>query len=318
MRVKAIQLENIRSHVKTEIPFAPGFNCLVGGLGRGKSSVLYAIDFALFGEPLGRSYNYLLREGAETGRIGLQFVQGGKKYKIVRVLQRQDGNISQDIEKLKFFEEDQLIASEKNEAVVEQLKAITGLDKELFREVVWVRQERLKELLDMTPRQRQKKMDELFGLSDYEIAWSVLAQFLRDYKVEKDVLERDVDVVGVEKLQNDYNKAVEEFSQAQDKLEDLEKELIRAEASLKEATTQLKSLEELRKKTGELRRKEAELQTNVANAEEKRARLAKQIEEKKARVNELNDRMKLLEEQEKAHRNKLQEAELRTDQETTE
>jgi len=63
MRVKSVQLENIRSHVKTETPFAAGFNCLVGGLGRGKSSVLHAIDFALFGEPLGRSYNYLLREG---------------------------------------------------------------------------------------------------------------------------------------------------------------------------------------------------------------------------------------------------------------
>ncbi|MFQ5758512.1 MAG: AAA family ATPase [Candidatus Bathyarchaeia archaeon] len=318
MRVKSVQLENIRSHVKTEIPFAPGFNCLVGGLGRGKSSVLYAIDFALFGEPLGRSYDYLLREGAEAGRIGLHFVHGGKNYRILRTLQRGEGRISQDTEQLKFFEEDQLIASAKNEAVVEQLKAITGLDKELFREVVWVRQERLKELLDMTPRQRQKKMDQLFGLSDYEVAWGGLAGFRKEYDGEKRAYERDVDVVGIEKLQNDYNKAVEEFSLIENKLEDLGKELTQAEASLKKATTRLQSLEELRKKTEELRRREAELQSNVTNTEDTCARLAEEIGEKKVYINGLEERLKLLEEQEKSHRNKLREAELKPDQEIEE
>ena len=318
MRVKSVQLENIRSHVKTETPFAAGFNCLVGGLGRGKSSVLYAVDFALFGEPLGRSYNYLLREGAQAGKIGLHFVHGGKDYKILRGLRRQEESISQDMDKLKFFEEDQLIASAKNEAVVEQLKAITGLDKELFREVVWVQQEHLKELLDMTPRQRQKKMDQLFGLSDYEVAWSELAGFRKEYEGEKTAYERDVDVVGIEKLQNDYNKAVEEFSLIQDKLEDLRKELMQAEASLRNATTHLQSLEKLRRETEELRRREAELQSNVTNIEEACARLAEESEEKQARINKLGESLKQIDEQEKTYRNKLQEVELESDQEIEE
>jgi len=314
VRVKSVQLENIRSHVKTEIPFAAGFNCLVGGLGRGKSSVLYAIDFALFGEPLGRSYDYLLREGAQTGRITVEFAHGGTNYRILRALQRGEGSLSQDMEQLKLFEEDQVMASGKNEAVVEQLKAITGLDKELFREVVWVRQERLKELLDMTPRQRQKKMDQLFGLSDYEVAWGSLAGFRKEYEGEKRAYERDVDVVGIEKLEKDYNKAVEEFSLVQNKLEDLGKELVQAEASLKKATACLQSLEELRKKTEEFRRREAELQSNVANIEDISAKLTEKIGEKKAYINDLEQRLKQVKEQEKSHRNKLQETKLKPNQ----
>jgi len=51
------------------------------------------------------------------------------------------------MDQLKFYEDGRLIASVKNEAVAEQLKALTGLDKGIFREVVWVRQEHLKELL---------------------------------------------------------------------------------------------------------------------------------------------------------------------------
>ena len=35
----------------------------------------------------------------------------------------------------------------KTDAIAEQLKAITGLDRDLFREIVWFRQEHLKELL---------------------------------------------------------------------------------------------------------------------------------------------------------------------------
>jgi exonuclease SbcC len=201
VRVRSLQLENIRSHSKTTIPFVRGFNCLVGGLGRGKSSVLYAIDFVLFGDPLGRSYGYILREGADAGKVTAIFVHGEKTYTLHRALQRRGKGISQDMDELKFYENGKLIASAKNEAVAEQLKALTGLDKNLFREVVWVRQEHLKELLDVTPRQRQTKLDQLFGLSDYEVAWSGLAQFQRDYKVEKGVYERDVDVVGVNKLQ---------------------------------------------------------------------------------------------------------------------
>lgn len=68
MKIEIVQLENIRSHVKSTIPFARGFNCLVGGLGCGKSSILYSIDFALFGDPIGRSFDYLLREDAASGK----------------------------------------------------------------------------------------------------------------------------------------------------------------------------------------------------------------------------------------------------------
>jgi len=314
MIVKSLQLENIRSHSKTTIPFVGGFNCLVGGLGRGKSSVLYSIDFVLFGDPLGRSYEYLLREGADEGKATATFVHGEKTYTLQRALRRHGKGISQDMEQLKFYENNKLIASTKNEAVAEQLKALTGLDKDIFREVVWVRQEHLKELLDVTPRQRQTKMDQLFGLSDYEVAWSLLAEFQRDYKVEKEVYERDVDVVGVNRLQAEYNKAVEEFSSIENQLRELSEKLTQAESALKEATSRLESLEELRKKTEELRGMEIQLQTNIANIEDTSARLVDEIETKKILIHDLEERLKTMEAQEKSYRNKLQEMGLASDQ----
>jgi len=318
VRVENIELENIRSHVKTKIQFDRGFNCLVGGVGCGKSSVLYSIDFALFGDPLGRSYEYLLREGADACRVTLQFVHAGKTYTLTRGLRKRGKGISQDWEQLKLHQDDKLVASMKSEAVAEQLKAITGLDKEIFREIVWVRQEQLKELLNMTPRERQKQLDELFGLSDYEVAWSNLAGVQKEYEGEKRAYERDYDIVGMEKLQTEYSKSVQEFASIEGELQNLKDIFTKAEILLKEADSRLQSLEELRKQTEELRRKEAQLQTNIANIEDTCARLAEDIENKNASLNTLTQRLSSMETEEKSQRERLQKAGLRPDQTTEE
>lgn len=313
MKLESIRLENIRSHFKTIIYFIKGFNCLVGGLGQGKSTVLYAFDFVLFGDPIGRSYDYLLREGAEEGKVTLVFVQEGRTYKLQRALRRHGAGISQDIDQLRLYKDGRLIADTKNDAVAEELKALTGLDKNLFREVVWVRQEHLKELLDITPRQRQKKMDQLFGLSNYEIAWSNLHTFERNYEVEKDVLEHDPDVIRVGKLEGDYVGAVEEFSSLTSQLKDAEKKVGEAESALKEAAACLEGLEELRRETEVLQRMEIQIQTNIVNIGERSRELADQAETDRKRLNEIEELLEQMEGQEKSNRSELQEVGLGTE-----
>jgi exonuclease SbcC len=305
MRIELVYLENIRSHVKSTVFFSKGFNCLVGGLGCGKSSILYAIDFALFGDPLGRSYNYLLREDAESGKVTVQFFQNGKSYKISRGLRRRGKKISQDFDELKLFENEKLIANLKSDAVAEQLKSITGFDKELFREIVWVRQEHLKQLLDATPRERQKRLDELFGLSDYEIAWSNLAGYQREYEGEKKAYEKDPDIVGMEKLNTEYNRTVEEFSVLEIKIQEITQKLNQTKKELEKIDSKLKKLEAEKTLIETLKRKEAQLQANLANIEESSARVAQQIGGRKKSIEEYETQLVSLETQIAFFKNKL-------------
>ena len=314
MKIEIVQLENIRSHMKSTVPFARGFNCLVGGLGCGKSSILYAIDFALFGDPLGRSYDYLLREGSDSGKVAVQFVQNGKSYKISRGLKRRSKGISQDFDELKLFEGENLIASVKSDAVAEQLKAVTGLEKELFREIVWVRQEHLKELLDATPRERQKRLDELFGLSDYETAWSNLAGYQREYEGERRAYEKDLDVIGMEKLNTEYNRTVEELSLIEIGLQETAKKLNETKKALEEADLKLKKLEEVKALAEELKRKEAQMQANLTNIEDASAILAEKTEDKKGVIENLKQRLNATEAQIESHKAKLKEAGILPDQ----
>jgi exonuclease SbcC len=307
MKIEIVQLENIRSHIKSTVPFTRGFNCLVGGLGTGKSSVFYAVDFALFGEPLGRSFEYLLREGADSGKVTVQFSQNGKTYKITRALKRRGKGIGQDFEELKLFEDETLIASMKTDAVAEQFKAITGLDKDLYREIVWVRQEQLKELLDATPRVRQRRLDELFGLSDYEIAWSNIAVYQRDYETEKRIYEKDPDVVGLEKIGIEYNHVTKEFALLEIELQNAIAKLARARKALEDADSKLKKLEEKKLLMEELRRKEVKVQANVANVDAACASLTQRIEGKKVIVDNLRQRQYSIDAQVSSCKSKLEE-----------
>ena len=299
MKIEIVQLENIRSHVKSTVPFTRGFNCLVGGLGCGKSSVLYAVDFAFFGDSIGRSFEYLLREGADACRVTVQFSQNGNTYKIIRGLKRKGKGISQDFEALKLFEDEKLIASMKTEAINEQFKAITGLDRDLYREIVWFRQ---------APRDRQRRLDELFGLSDYEVAWSNIAQYQRDFETEKRVYEKDPDVNSLEKLSAEYNRASEEFALLEMDLENSTQKLAVAKKKLDEADLNLKRLEEKKLTVEEFKRKEAKLLANISNTTATLASLNQRMKDKKTIMDNLHQRQNSLDSQMKLCRGKLEQA----------
>ena len=314
MKIEIVQLENIRSHIKSTVPFTRGFNCLVGGMGCGKSSVMYAIDFVLFGGPIGRSFEYLLREGADKGKVTMQFTHNGSTYKLTRGLKRKGKSINQDFEELKLYEDEKLVASMKTDAIAEQFKAITGLDKDLYREIVWFRQEHLKELLDTAPRDRQRRLDELFGLSDYETAWSNIVQYQRDYDTEKRVYEKDPDVNGLEKLSNEYNRVGEEFTLLEMELENSTQKLAIVKRALDESNSKLKQLEEKKLTVEELKRKEARLNANIVNMTSTLAALKQRIEGKRTIVDNLNQRQNSLDSQMKVCLGKLEQAGLPTNQ----
>src|SRR4030042_5322445 len=95
MILREIQLGNIRSYVELEpFPCPEGALLFYGGVGSGKSSLLYAIEFALFG--LGELKGLdLLRNGAAEGFVSLAFEEEGKNYVVYRKLSRRGTTVSE-------------------------------------------------------------------------------------------------------------------------------------------------------------------------------------------------------------------------------
>ena len=73
MIIKSLTLENIRSYKdETNIQFPEGTILFEGDIASGKSTLLYAVEFALFG--LGdMKASSLLRNGAKRGDVKLTF-----------------------------------------------------------------------------------------------------------------------------------------------------------------------------------------------------------------------------------------------------
>ncbi|MBS7614219.1 SMC family ATPase [Candidatus Bathyarchaeota archaeon] len=305
MKIECIELENIRSHIKTCINFGEGFNCLIGGLGTGKSSILYAIDFAFFGEPISRSYDYLLREEAEYGKVTLKFFKNGKEYVIQRALKRQNERISQNMEQLTLKEEGNVIAEMKSEAVAEQLFSIIGFDKEIFREILWMRQEHLKDVLNMSPIERQKKLDQLFNLSDYEIAWINFRPVITGLEKELTILQRDADVTGFEEIMSRHQEALKELEIKEKEAEETKKMLFEAEERYNRASERLKTLETIRRTNEQLRREESILQSKYTGIQQSNLRLAEEIQKRKERLEDLEKRLEVQNSQIRSCQDKL-------------
>lgn len=91
MILKSLVLENIRSYKKTESPiqFSSGVSLFKGDIRAGKSTLLYSIEFALFGLSEFNG-NYLLRNGERRGSVTLRFESNNNEFEISRNLVRKD------------------------------------------------------------------------------------------------------------------------------------------------------------------------------------------------------------------------------------
>ena len=95
MILKRIKIQNIRSYENFETIFNKGSTLLAGDIGSGKTSILLAIEFALFGLQPGQKGASLLRNGMDDGFVELEFEVDDKHVIINRSLKRKK-TISQD------------------------------------------------------------------------------------------------------------------------------------------------------------------------------------------------------------------------------
>src|SRR3989338_8239625 len=93
--LRSLALYNIRSYTDVKLDFPLGSTLLAGDIGSGKSTVLMAIDFALFGVRRGEiSGSDLLRHGKKSGYVRLEFEIDERLFTIQRSLDRKK-NINQ-------------------------------------------------------------------------------------------------------------------------------------------------------------------------------------------------------------------------------
>ena len=194
MRIKKITLNNIRSYENEEIEFPKGSTLLSGDIGCGKTSVLLAIEFALFGLQPGQRGTYLLRNGKDSGGVIMEFEVDGKSIIVERTLKR-GKSVSQDYAAL-------TIEGEKQEMAVTELKSrvldILNYPKEfskkqnvLYKFTVYTPQEEMKQIILQDVSTRVNTLRHVFGIDKYKKIIenvSIVATKIREEKRIKEAL----------------------------------------------------------------------------------------------------------------------------------
>lgn len=164
MRPLKLVVQGIRSYRgRHEIDFTgKGLVAIVGKTGAGKSSLLEAIFFALFGGSTWdlRSAAALIADGEPLMRVELTFTSRGKTWQIRRVLFRSTTQARHEL----ICVDDPTTRFDGKGAIDKQIKHLVGLDAKAFLKTILLPQGRFQALLHASDSERTPILKALLGL----------------------------------------------------------------------------------------------------------------------------------------------------------
>ncbi|MFA5558476.1 MAG: SMC family ATPase [Methanofastidiosum sp.] len=172
MKLLALEMLNIRSYQHQKIDFPEGSFLLSGDIGFGKSTILLAIEFALFGlgDILASS---LLRRGEREGMVRLEFELEGKEIIVGRSLQKKGEAISQITGYISIDgNRKEMTPSELKSEILSLLGYPKGLSSKqknpIYRYTVYTPQEEMKQILLSKRDDRMEILRRIFGIDRYK------------------------------------------------------------------------------------------------------------------------------------------------------
>ena len=191
MILKSLKLTNIRSYTFQEINFSEGSLLLTGDIGSGKSTILYAIEFALFGaKKTDLPAHTLLRHGTNSGTVELSLRLNDKEVIINRNLKRGKNGISQESGFV-------VVDGVKKEGTHVELKTmmldLLGYPKDLvskskdlvYRYTVYTPQEEMKRILLEKKEDRLDTLRKVFNIDKYKRIRENTATYIRNLKEKR-------------------------------------------------------------------------------------------------------------------------------------
>ncbi len=174
MKINKIILENIRSYQNEQIDFKQGSTLLSGEIGSGKSSILLALDFALFGLRSGSlPGDSLLRKGSQKGSVIVNLELDNQNITITRILKKSNNSVVQEPGSIVINEKKEDVSPiELKERVLHLLnypKELLTKNKSLiYRYTVYTPQEEMKYILFVEKEHRLEILRKVFGIDKYK------------------------------------------------------------------------------------------------------------------------------------------------------
>ncbi|MDP1695900.1 MAG: hypothetical protein Q8L29_03235 [archaeon] len=205
MRLKKITIKNIRSYKDEEIIFPEGSLLLSGDIGSGKTSILLAIEYALFGLQPGQKGSALLRNESDFAEVSLDLEIERREITIERKLKRSSKGVANEYSAIS-------IDGEKFESSTTEIKTkILNLlcypaefikkNNLLYRYTVYTPQEQMKQIILEDSETRLNVIRHIFGIDKYRRMSDNLVIVLSHLKEDSKVIQGEI-----KELDNDKSR----------------------------------------------------------------------------------------------------------------
>ena len=186
MRPLSLRIEGLRSfRAQVEIDFGDRDQiAVVGDTGAGKSSILEAMTYALYGKTsfAGQANQELMNDTSDKTRVVLRFRVSGQEWDVVRTLRRDGkGQVKPSGARLQLLGKDgePLEIVEQVRQVNERVEQLIGLDSDAFLRTVVLPQGRFARLLvEDRPADRGKVLRQLWPTEDLEAVGELASRAL--------------------------------------------------------------------------------------------------------------------------------------------
>lgn len=270
MKINRIYLENYRIHEKLEVEFDKGINLLLGENGKGKSSILEAIGYALFGSDLRGTQKDAIQYGKKSAKIQVEFTGvDGEEYIVTRKLPGTTSIYRKSNPELEL---------QGKEDRIRELCGIKGDIKDVYDNVIVAKQNEFISSFKATAKDREKTFDKVFNTEIYREIYDGYSKDVEG-KYKNEIAIEENSIKSISDIMEDSQEVKEKLELEEEREKEFEKYLNNLSVELKEIKEKLNQISgtelKIEKINGEIRKSE-EVLNNITLQEEK---LKKQIEE---------------------------------------
>jgi exonuclease SbcC len=241
LMINSIELINWKTHGSTKLSFSKGTNILIGQMGAGKSSIMDAISFGLFGTfPAVKnrrvSVNGLIRnrpDQKKNARVKISFNVGEDTYLIER-------EVTLDESAKATLQKNGTYVQSQPQRVTEEIEKALMMDYDLFARAIYSEQNRLDYFLELRSSERKKQIDNLLGLDKFANAQENTTSLVNKIKETIEESRKTAESFDIEgqkgqkaKLEEEKEKVTAEKNEIMRSIDKLKEKRGVSEASLK-------------------------------------------------------------------------------------
>lgn len=182
--ITSIELGDFLSHSNTELEFENGVTVFVGDNGAGKSSIIDAITFALFGQHTRKSNKGLIKRGSNQGFAKVGFSINGKQFEAVRKIDSK-GTLAATFAEIVDGERVEIAAGERKqfgESMTQEVEKVIGLDFEKLKIASIVQQGELNTIINAKPKEFKELLNAIIGIDKLDVASESMKAVNKDFR----------------------------------------------------------------------------------------------------------------------------------------